>query len=169
MPSVVFEHAATPPGARRPEDSRFFGDRYFLHLIGPPSLALAATSLASVALPQLRPHLALFCHQIEPRTICLHGAPMGLCARCTGIYLGIAGVWLGLEWLARRPALLRAVEPVCHVLAGVSMLLYVAGVDVGNAMRLAFGLALGKSATLLVWRIRRWLLRRRASAGRAST
>jgi hypothetical protein len=134
--------AATAPafiGEKRARGG-VFGELYFLNLVGPLSLALASASALASAAPGLRPFLAPFCHQIEARTFCPDGRPMGLCARCTGVYLGVAAAWAGLAWLKRRPGVL---EPACYALAALSVLLWLAGVEVGNWPRFALGLSLG--------------------------
>jgi hypothetical protein len=150
------------PGARSGgADGSVFGELYFLHLIGPPSLALAAASAAAAAAPGLRPYLSAFCHQIEARTFCPDGRPMGLCARCTGIYLGAAAAWAGVSWLKRRPALLRAIEPAAYAFAALSVLLLAAGVDVANWPRFGLGLSFGLAASFALWRARQFVLWRR--------
>ncbi|MCK6453549.1 MAG: DUF2085 domain-containing protein [Alphaproteobacteria bacterium] len=144
--------------ARTVPHGGLFGPRYFLHLIGPPSLALAAMSTAAPALPRLRAALAPFCHQIVARSFCVDGRPFGLCARCTGIYLGIAATWLGLGMLARRPRLLAAAEAPAYALAVVSAALWALGIEVDNALRFAFGLALGAAGAFALWRARAAML-----------
>lgn len=131
-----------------------FGQRYFLHLIGPPSLALFAASLAATSWPALRASLAPFCHQLASRSICIDGRPMGLCARCTGAYLGVAATWAGAGWLARRPRLLAGLEAPAYAAALVSVALWILGIEVDNPTRLAFGFGLGSAAALLLWRAR---------------
>jgi hypothetical protein len=162
--------AQAPPSsaARGDEDGRAFGERYFLHLIGPPSLALAAASAAAVAVPGIRPHLSYFCHQIVERTFCPHGTPMGLCARCTGIYIAIAGAWAGLGWLKRHPAALRALEPASYAGAMLSLLLLAAGIDVSNWPRFGLGLSFGLAAAFALWRTRQFVLWRRRGGAEAT-
>ncbi len=143
---------------RAAHGSGFFGARYFLNLIGPPSLALFAASAAAPALPDLRASLAPFCHQIVARSFCVDGRPFGLCARCTGIYLGIAATWLGLGALARRPRLLAAAEAPAYALAVVSVALWALGIEVDNALRFTFGLALGAAGAFVLWRVRAAML-----------
>jgi hypothetical protein len=150
------------PGARSGgAGGSVFGEFYFLHLIGPSSLALAAASAASVAVPALRPYLSAFCHQIEARTFCPDGRPMGLCARCTGIYLGAAAAWAGLGWLKRHPAALRVLEPASYAGAALSLLLLAAGIDVPNWPRFGLGLSFGLAASFALWRARQFVLWRR--------
>lgn len=132
----------------------FFGTRYFLNLIGPPSAALLAGSLGAAAVPGFRGALATFCHQIVARSLCIDGRPMGLCARCTGIYLGIAATWAGIGVLARRPLLFAVLEQPSYALAAASVLLWVLGVEVENPARFAFGLSLGTAGAFLLWRAR---------------
>lgn len=133
----------------------FFGATYFVNLIGPPSLALAAVSAAAPFAPTLRAHLAPFCHQIMSRSLCIDGRPFGLCARCTGIYVGVAGAWLAIEWLAKRPTSLWACELPTYAVAFMSVLFWLAGIEVDNAIRACFGFAFGASAGLMAWRARR--------------
>jgi len=149
---------AAPRGG---EGDSAFGELYFLHLVGPPSLALAAASAASVAMPGLRPHLGYFCHQIVERTFCPHGTPMGLCARCTGVYLGVAAAWAGLRWLKRHPAALRVLEPASYAIGALSVSLYAAGIDVANWPRFGLGISLGLAGAFALWRGRQFVLERR--------
>ncbi len=152
----VAELPIPPKSAARA--SAAFGQLYFLHLVGPPSLALAASSAAASIVPGLRPALSLFCHQIEARTFCPDGRPMGLCARCTGVYLGVAAAWVGFGWLKRHPAALRVLEPASYAIAALSVLLYLAGVEVGNWPRFGLGISFGLAAALVLWRARQWVL-----------
>lgn len=144
--------------ARLADGDGFFGTRYFLHLIGPPSLALFAASATAPALSGLRAALAPFCHQIVERSFCVDGRPFGLCARCTGFYLGVAATWLGVRALARRPRLLAAAETPAYALAVVSVALWTVGIEVDNALRFAFGLALGAAGAFALWRARAAML-----------
>ena len=153
----------TISATRADRENPVFGQFYFLHLVGPLGLALAAASAAASAAPALRPHLALFCHQIEARSFCPDGRPMGLCARCTGIYLGIAVAWAGIGWLKDRPRVLRVLEPASYAFAALSLLLYLAGIEVGNWPRFGLGISLGLAASFALWRARQLVLWRRKS------
>jgi uncharacterized membrane protein len=165
--SSVARSLTTATIPRRTANDGLLGEGYFLNLMGPPSLALLSASVAAVAVPAWRPHLAQFCHQLESRTICLHGAPMGLCARCTGIYAGIVGTWLGIDWLKRRhPTLLRLAAFGTTAVALASLLLHVLEIEVGNATRFVFGASSGAAVGLALWWARRVLLQRRVE-GRA--
>jgi len=44
------------------------------------------------------------CHQIVARSFLIDGTPMPLCARCTGIYLGVATGWLLMQIAGRSRA-----------------------------------------------------------------
>jgi uncharacterized membrane protein len=145
---------ASGPVASNPAAAWFLGQRYFLHLLGPPSAALFAASAAAPLFPALRAQLAPFCHQIVERSFCVDGRPFGLCARCTGIYLGATAAWIGIGWLAKRPAWLRAVEPPVYAAAIVSVLLWLGGMEVANATRALLGLGFGAAAGLALWRAR---------------
>ena len=157
----VADVQAPMPGAADTGIRPAFGERFFLHLIGPPSLALAAASAAAVVAPGLRPFLSGFCHQIAERSFCPHGTPMGLCARCTGIYLGVTAAWAGLGWLKRRPAVLRVLEPASYAAGALSVLLYAAGIDVSNWPRFGLGISFGLAAAFALWRARQFVLWRR--------
>lgn len=158
---VAVRSAETIPNADMAEpplgaaDAPLLGQRYFLHLLGPPSAALFAAGAAAPLFPALRAQLAPFCHQIAARSFCVDGRPFGLCARCTGIYLGVAAAWLGIGWLVKRPSRLRAIEPPVYAAAVASVLLWLGGVEVANAPRALLGFGLGASAGLALWRVRR--------------
>lgn len=70
-------------------------------LLAAPSLLCAAILVAPLAAATAHPAAAallymLFaplCHQLRERSFLLLGFPLAVCARCTGIYLG---VWLGM-------------------------------------------------------------------------
>ncbi len=160
----------TSPGFAAPGGGNpVFGEHYFLNLVGPLGLALATASAVASAMPALRPHLALFCHQIEARGFCPDGRPMGLCARCTGVYLGVAAAWAGLGWLKRNPAALRLLEPASYALAALSLLLYLAGVEAGNWPRFGLGISFGFAASFLLWRARQLVLWRRDRGAEETT
>jgi uncharacterized membrane protein len=43
------------------------------------------------------------CHQMPERSLSVDGHPLGVCARCSGLYLGgLLGLYLGLAFLIRR-------------------------------------------------------------------
>ena len=46
--------------------------------------------------------LSLFCHQDPGRSFFLFGAPLSVCARCTGIYLGFWLAWIGWRYFPPR-------------------------------------------------------------------
>ncbi len=51
----------------------------------PPALAGGGHDAAAAA---LRAALHPFCHQIPERSFAIAGSPLGVCARCTGLYAG---------------------------------------------------------------------------------
>ena len=54
----------------------------------------------------VRVAFAPFCHQQPDRAILVGEVPLAVCARCTGLYVGLAmGGWLALlfRWVGRRP------------------------------------------------------------------
>lgn len=50
---------------------------------------LCTAAIASGAPPGLRLIFRVLCHGMQTRSLELFGTPMPLCARCTGIYLGL--------------------------------------------------------------------------------
>ncbi|MCC7207291.1 MAG: DUF2085 domain-containing protein [Anaerolineae bacterium] len=69
------------------------------------------------------------CHQIAERSFLIDSLPMPLCARCTGIYLGVA-VGLGLALLRGRLKASRIPPwPVLAVFAAFGLLIAVDGVN----------------------------------------
>lgn len=77
------------------------------------------------------------CHQDAARSFWFLGAPVAVCARCLGIYLGAAaGVWLR----ARRRGVLMFLA-VAAALNGLDVVTEVAGLH-GNWMDVRFGLGL---------------------------
>jgi uncharacterized membrane protein len=75
-----------------------------------PALLLAASALTSWAVahgasPRWRLLFRMICHGWTERCLTLFGVPMPICARCTGIYLGmLAGMlaFLVVPWLRER-------------------------------------------------------------------
>src|SRR5205823_10771490 len=81
-------------------------------------LALAALAIAAPLLPTspllslaIRKFFSIVCHQDPDRSFWIAGAPVAVCVRCLGIYLGAAlgsaGVPPARAW-ASRPRLLAA-------------------------------------------------------------
>lgn len=90
---------------------------------------------------------ALVCHQRPERCFWIFGAPVAVCARCLGIYLGAA---IGLLLRTSRQVALRllVIAACLNLIDGVTEL---AGLH-GNWMLVRFelGLAMGASAGLLI-------------------
>ena len=117
----------------------------------------AALAIAALAAPLLSGHplaawairefFSKVCHQEAERSFWIAGAPVAVCARCLGIYLGAAaGAWLGWE---RRVAV--RFLAVAAVVNGLDVMTEVAGLH-GNWMdvRFVFGLALGMGMAAVV-------------------
>lgn len=109
-----------------------------------PPLSAFGYTLSAFAILQF---FSVICHQDPVRSFWIEGAPMGVCARCLGIYLGaVAGAWIN----ARR----RRVLGFLAVVILVSLLDYVgesAGLH-GNwpLLRFALGGVLGVGIGALV-------------------
>ena len=125
------------------------------------ALAIAAPLLSTSPLLSLsiRRFFSIVCHQDPARSFWIAGAPIAVCVRCLGIYLGAAlGAVLGSAGL--RPAGAWASRP--RLLAALAITAALNALDVaaewtglhGNvpAMRFAFGLALGAVIGALVAR-----------------
>ena len=90
-----------------------------------PAVILSAASLCSLAIAQgasmqWRVLFRLMCHGRVERCLELFGAPMPICARCTGIYVGLlAGLFAFpfMRWLRERT--MRAVAFIAIVPLGV--------------------------------------------------
>lgn len=95
----------------------------------------------------LRRGFALVCHQRPERSFWLFGAPLAVCARCLGIYIGAA---IGLLLRTSRQLALRILiaAAAINVIDAVAEL---AGLH-GNWMIVRFGLGmmLGASGALLI-------------------
>ncbi len=90
---------------------------------------------------------ALVCHQRPERSFFIFGAPVGVCARCLGIYLGAA---IGLSFRTSR----RIAVQLLTIAAALNLLdvaTEFAGLH-GNwmAVRFALGVTLGAAAGLLI-------------------
>jgi uncharacterized membrane protein len=117
-----------------------------LAALGAPYLLTRGHGHPAIAL-SLQHAFALVCHQLPGRSFWIFGAPIPVCARCLGIYLGSA---LGLLLrTSRRIALHLLIAAVA--LNALDWLTEAAGLH-GNwlTMRFVFGLALGAGAALLI-------------------
>jgi uncharacterized membrane protein len=123
------------------------------------TLVPTALSLAAVSVPYLLTHrsfyigfalqhaFALICHQRPERSFWIFGAPVAVCSRCLGIYLGAT---IGLLFrTSRRVALQSLIAATMVNLADWST--EFAGLH-GNwiFVRFFLGLALGAAAALLI-------------------
>ncbi len=116
----------------------------------PLTLAAAAVSaplLSALGLPLLSfaiwQFFSLVCHQDPARSFWIAGAPVAVCTRCLGIYLGAAaGAWVQAE----RKTLVRALAMV--LLASLLDFLAEAAGLHGNWPLVRFGLGAAVGATL---------------------
>ena len=122
-----------------------------------PALILGASAICSFAIAhgasmQWRLLFRLMCHGRVERCFLLFGEPMPVCARCTGVYLGMLG-GIALFWLipmlrerVMRGFAFAAVVPLA--LDGVTQL---AGLrESTNSLRVATGLIAGLAFGLWV-------------------
>lgn len=76
---------------------------------------LATLTLAAGANPAIRIPFRLLCHGIVERSLVILDAAMPICARCTGIYLGMmagAGIWLAVQRSGRNLAISTALAVI---------------------------------------------------------
>jgi uncharacterized membrane protein len=115
-----------------------------------PAVILAAASVCTLAIAQgaskqWRLAFRLMCHGLVQRCFELSGAPMPICARCTGIYAGLLGGVLLFPLLLRlrervmRKAALAALLPLA--IDGLTQLMQFR--ESTNAIRVATGALAG--------------------------
>lgn len=123
------------------------------------AVAPAAFACAAISGPWLQTHphfalalalqrgFALVCHQRPERSFWLFGAPVAVCARCLGIYIGAA---IGLLLRTSRQLALRILIVVAAINA-LDAAAELAGLH-GNWMfvRFLLGLLLGAAGALLI-------------------
>jgi uncharacterized membrane protein len=63
------------------------------------------------------------CHRIPERSFCICGSQLPLCARCTGIYIGLLTGWTFLAALRRTRAAQLPPRPITIVLVGFILLM----------------------------------------------
>lgn len=90
---------------------------------------------------------ALVCHQRPERSFWISGAPVAVCARCLGIYLG-AAIGLLLRTSRRLAVLLLATAAALNLLDFATELTGLHGNWMG--VRFALGFALGTAGALLI-------------------
>jgi len=69
------------------------------------------------------------CHRIPERSLFIAGLQLPLCARCTGIYLGLLTGWLYLMLRGRTRAAQLPPRPITAVLIGFIVLLGIDGIN----------------------------------------
>jgi uncharacterized membrane protein len=100
---------------------------------------------------------AAACHGVDARSLCISGKALPFCARCTGLYIGVAAAVLALAAAGRlscrrlpRPAAIAALS-MPWILSGIARLVEVGGLDaVGNGGRAILGFACGVGGTVLM-------------------
>ena len=115
-----------------------------------PTLILGAASLCSWAIAhgasmQWRALFRFMCHGRVERCLELFSTPMPICARCTGIYLGLlAGLFLFplMRWLRER--VMRTVAFIAVVPLGIDGVTQLLGLrESVNPLRVATGIIAG--------------------------
>jgi uncharacterized membrane protein len=126
-------------------------------LAGIPTVILGAASLCSWAIAQgasmrWRLLFRLLCHGRVERCFELFGAPMPICARCTGIYLGLlAGLFAFPLIPVLRERVMRTVAFVVVLPLGLDGLTQLFGLrESVNPLRVATGLIAGMAFGLWI-------------------
>lgn len=88
-------------------------------IFAPPQLMAEGHPLSAMILYR---GLSAICHQLPERSFQLHGFPLGVCSRCTGIYLGFT---FGLMFYPFARSLRETAMPARRwlILAGLPMLI----------------------------------------------
>jgi uncharacterized membrane protein len=126
---------------------------------------LLAAAIGGIAAPdQLRWLFGLICHGIEARSFVIGESPMLVCARCSGIYLGLL---LGAALFALGPAAWNRSGSMLFLLAVIPLVIDGSGQAIGlwtsgNLLRAATGLAAGGG--FILWALLQ--VGRRANTGR---
>jgi uncharacterized membrane protein len=117
---------------------------------GIPAVILGAASLCSWAIAQgasmqWRVLFRMMCHGRVERCLELFGTPMPICARCTGIYLGLLGglvLFPFMRWLRER--VMRTIAFIAIVPLGLDGITQLFGFrESVNPLRIATGVIAG--------------------------
>lgn len=115
-----------------------------------PTLILGAATLCSWAIAQgasmqWRLLFRMMCHGRVERCFDLFGAPMPICARCTGIYLGLLAGLLAFPLIPRlRERMMRTIALVAVVPLGLDGVTQLLGLrESVNPLRVATGVIAG--------------------------
>ncbi|HEX2835592.1 MAG TPA: DUF2085 domain-containing protein [Thermoanaerobaculia bacterium] len=114
--------------------------------------SLCSLAIASGASMQWRLAFRMMCHGLPRRCLELFDVPMPICARCTGIYLGmLVGIafFIVLPWLRER--VMRKVAIAAIAPLAIDGLTQLTGLrESTNALRMATGLIAGLAFGLWV-------------------
>ncbi len=115
-----------------------------------PAVILGASSLCSWAIAQgasmrWRLLFRMMCHGKVERCLALFGVPMPICARCTGIYLGMLGALLAFRIIPLlRERVMRKVAFVAILPLALDGLTQLTGLrESVNPLRIATGVVAG--------------------------
>lgn len=106
---------------------------------------LCTWAIANGASMRWRVLFRVMCHGIVTRCLTLFDVPMPICARCTGLYLGLmAGIlaFLAMPWVTEK--VMRVVSMVAVAPLALDGLTQLAGLrESTNPLRMATGIAAG--------------------------
>lgn len=122
--------------------NRYFTRDTFVALLFIAAVIHLCCALIAPFSGQVHHYLHWFCHQQPERSFNLFGHRCGVCARCTGVYLGIiAGFFL----LRRKTRFSRCTLLLSALIAAASMILRLVAFELPNLTRSFTGICLGIS------------------------
>lgn len=95
-------------------------------------------------------YVSPICHQIPARSIMLLGMPLGICTRCTGIYLGFSQAYVLLKRIQYHKKTNRLILGGSISISCVAAVLKLLDIDTDNAIRFVSGVSLGISTYFFV-------------------
>lgn len=127
--------------------NRFLTHNIFVSLLLLASIVNLSCALLSPFSGQAYHFLHWFCHQQSDRCFNLLGYQLGVCARCTGIYIGII---FGFPLLGFRTPMARWILVCASLIAVTFTIIKFTGHDVPNPTRSISGACMGIVALYLV-------------------
>jgi uncharacterized membrane protein len=135
-------------------------------------LEIGAFAAGTSLVPTVEAAVGPLCHHDPARTPSLGGQALPVCARCTGLYLGLAGGGLAGASVPLRPRWIARAAGGALLAAGIGLVAAVAEaaglLATSNAVRVGLGVALG-GAVPLIGALGGRLIARAEVAGRRRT
>lgn len=126
-----------------PMSTAWLNTQFSTRLITAFAMTQVIAAMLTPSLPPLQDYLHFFCHQIPSRTFSIQGTYMGLCARCLGMYSGIVIAWVLFISRNQFRRFFRSTYVFAALVALVSIVCWLVGLNVDNFTRFLFGISLG--------------------------